>query len=611
MVLPVLFPGMLRAQILDDSTRLRYSDRTVRYRTEAGCIENQRGMMPDTGLNEFSEKGDFLYQTSGMFQNLGVFGSASRPLFLRLPGRIGLRYGMEAFDALVPGATDIRYYRTLSPYTSLFYNQGSRRRSMLQATASVNIRPAFNVSAAYQRFTSMRVLNVTSAEQRQTDHHSAWISTHYQDSTDRFRIWGHYQHLNHLQYETGGADLSRIPGGDSLFTNSDIMPVRLGQDARNRQIRNRIYLAQMFRLGRNGFWLRSWHSRSRQSDFYNDPRPRTSYYGPNRLYFQKSTAGEISDTLYSERRFQQVENGAVLLYIDSMFRFEAGVRHAFNRYVQNIQTLQRVPDDLIYLGEAIWKPGKGIRAGISAAFRDAGEWDFGFKGTWAGWEGRVRAMRYRPTVLQHFFVSRNLLYERELQPVTAWNLQVSKAWKAGTWTLRPGWEALKTDRGIFFDTTFSPQQAGSPSLIQYLSLQISGPETGRFHTRNTFIRTLTSGPRISGMPGYVYRSAHWFDLVRSRKAYAVQIGFNLDWRFDWISEEYYPLTGQWILQDRETIAPYFLFDAFAHIRIDRVRIYFKVHNTLQGLGGAGYLAAPGMPGQRRLLEFGLNWSFFD
>jgi hypothetical protein len=47
------------------------------------------------------------------------------------------------------------------------------------------------------------------------------------------------------------------------------------------------------------------------------------------------------------------------------------------------------------------------------------------------------------------------------------------------------------------------------------------------------------------------------------------------------------------------------------VRIDRVRIYFKVHNVLQKLGSPGYFATPFYPGQRRLFEFGLNWTFFD
>jgi hypothetical protein len=52
-------------------------------------------------------------------------------------------------------------------------------------------------------------------------------------------------------------------------------------------------------------------------------------------------------------------------------------------------------------------------------------------------------------------------------------------------------------------------------------------------------------------------------------------------------------------------------NAFAHVRIDRVRVYLRVHNVLQGLGSMGYFAAPGYAGQPRLFEIGLDWTFFD
>jgi len=52
-------------------------------------------------------------------------------------------------------------------------------------------------------------------------------------------------------------------------------------------------------------------------------------------------------------------------------------------------------------------------------------------------------------------------------------------------------------------------------------------------------------------------------------------------------------------------------NTFVQFRIDRVRLYFRVHNTLQGLGGKGYVAAPGYPAQRRLFELGIDWTFFD
>jgi outer membrane receptor protein involved in Fe transport len=156
-----------------------------------------------------------------------------------------------------------------------------------------------------------------------------------------------------------------------------------------------------------------------------------------------------------------------------------------------------------------------------------------------------------------------------------------------------------------------PVQRDKVATMQYAGLAIAGAIGKRIHTENTFIRVFQSGSRISQMPGYVYHSAHYYDLVQNKKAYGVQLGVNVDWRYDWPSETFNPLNGQWFLQNKTTIPPYFLVNAFANVRIDRVRLYFKVHNVLQKLGSPGYFATPFYPGQRRLFEFGLNWTFFD
>ncbi len=116
---------------------------------------------------------------------------------------------------------------------------------------------------------------------------------------------------------------------------------------------------------------------------------------------------------------------------------------------------------------------------------------------------------------------------------------------------------------------------------------------------------------MAGMPGYVLRTSHWFDVVRYRKSYAIQAGFSLDWRNQWTPEIFIAPNAQWYVQNQQKIPTYFMMNTFVHLRIDRVRAYFRVHNTLQGLGTRGYLATPGYPGQRRLFELGLDWTFFD
>jgi hypothetical protein len=596
-------------QILDDSSKMLYSVKTVKYRTDSEMASGTGFQQGDSSLTAFSEKGDFLHQNRKMFQNLGVFGSAARPLFYQLPSHIGLRNGMEMFDYLIPGFSGIRYYNTLSPYTDLSYHQGARQRAMLKATFSVNLNPGLNLTGHYQRLTAMRVLNVTQSEERMIDHHSAWISAHYQHPKKHYRIWGSYAHLNHLQYETGGGKARSYSETDSLFLEPEIALVNLNNNARNRELRNGFYLSQLWKPFKNSLFLRTSTSRQRQINRYTDPLPNPAFYGKDRQYFQKDPIA-IPDTLFSDRAWQVWENTIFAGVQDSLQTTEVFIRRRDPRYFNNLQTF--------FSPKGEWIAGfhfkglyKGNQAELRAEYLDDRQFDLQGILQIKGWSVQGRLVSFQPSVIQQTFISKNLIYQTGFEPSRALQFKGEKAFKLRKWTLRPSFEQILVNKGIAFDTSFQPFQSDKIASMQYLGLEINGQIRKRLFSRNQFIRVFQAGGRISQMPGYVYRSTHWYELVRNRKAYGVQIGFNLDWRYDWPSEVFQPLTGQWGLQNQYRIPPYFLFDAFAHIRIDRVRLYFKVHNTLQGLGSPGYFSAPFYPGQRRLFEFGLNWTFFD
>ncbi len=604
-------------QILDDSTKLLYSVKTVRQRTEEAMVLNKGAEIGDTSLNNFSEKGDFIYQGKKIYQNLGVFGTASRPLFYQLPDAIGLRNGMNMFDYLIPEQNQIRYFNTRSPYTDIQYAQGAKQRAMIRTTFSVNLKPRLNFTAHYQRLTALRVLNISQSDERTSDHHSIWVSSNYSTKDNRYRAWGYYQHLNHLQYETGGGFTRKTSDGslsqnqsDSLFLSPEIMPVYLNANTRNRELRNNWYFTQIWKPFGNGLYIRTSHSRNRQVNRYTDPLPNAAFY-LNREYFQKSDDPKaLPDTLFSDRSFQAFENTLFAGFQDSLQNLSFSIKRRDLKYYSNFQTFD--------YPKAEWVAGfqfqglyKGLQARLSAEFMTIDQFDLKASTNLWGWNVAGRLVSFLPSMIQRQFFSKNLIYLTDFKPSRAVQLKAEKTFTIRKWSISPSFEHLTVSNGIAFSDSMLPVQRDKVATMQYAGLAISGAIGKRLHTENTFIRVFQAGSRIAQMPGYVYHSAHYYDLVRNKKAYGVQLGVNVDWRYDWPSETFNPLNGQWFLQNKTTIPPYFLVNAFTNVRIDRVRLYFKVHNVFQKLGSPGYFATPFYPGQRRLFEFGLNWTFFD
>ena len=598
------------AQILDDSSRQIYSIRTVLIRQEKEMESNRGRISPDTLLPGFSDKLDFLIRNGRIFQNLGTFASASRPLLFELPSSIGKRNGMQAFDALIPGREGVPYFHTLSPFTSIRYMQGARQRAMLQANFSVNPLSGWNLSAGYQRLTALRVLNVTSQDERETDHHSLWISSNFSSRNGRYRAWGHYRHLNHLQYITGGAVPGATGFSDSIFTNPEIMKAKLFRDARNRDLRNDWYFSQVLKL-KGKWYFRSIHLREKQLTRYGDSRPDSSYYGRDHFYFQDAgpSSGE-PDSLFVQRIFEVYEHSAGIGLQDTSSSFFLFAKRRDWNFRNFFLPGSRSGADLIFGINWDGNAGK-LRHHFSLEWRDAGEYDFKGRMQWKGLVADGRFFSFRPSMVQETFQSRNLFYERNFQSSRAVQLRLSALLPMGGIRIRPRMEWMQVSSGIAFDSSFRPFQATGISSFLYPGLDLETNIGKRIHSASSFTIPFQGGQRIAGMPQYILSSSHWADLVKNRKSIAAQIGFTIDWRARWVSEMFAAPNAQWYVQTKEKIPSYIAFTAFSHVRIDRVRVYFRVHNVLQGLNAPGFFAAPGYPSQRRLFELGLDWTFFD
>jgi hypothetical protein len=598
----------LQAQILDDSSRQTYSIRTVFIRTQKEMMQNRGQSDPDTNLEGFSEKLDFLRKDGRDYQNLGTFGSASRPLLYELPESIGKRNGMNAYDVLYPGLNDVPYFKTLSPYSRIRYMQGARQRSILQTTFSVNPIPNLNLAGHYQRFSTLRVLNVTEQDENETDHHSLWLSSNYQSKNGKYSAWGHYQLVKHAQFQTGGAKAGGPGFADSLFEFTNIMQTNLGKDARNRDVRDNWHFSHVFRIGA-GFYLSSIHSRLKQITYFRDPRPDSLYYGKENFFFQEGSTG-TPDALFIERTFEVVENTGGAGWQDTARTVFLYVKRRDWAFTNSFYPGSRKGVDLF---AGLQHDGRiqSLHYNLKAEFLDKDEFDLNAGLSWKGLRLKARSISFRPSMVQESFQSKNLLYENRLLPGLGLQFGIEKLFTWKTLKIKPRMEWISVRQGIAFDSTFKPFQTSGTTRFLYPGIDIELSLWKRIHSSARITRPIQTGPKIAGIPGYMLFTSLYVDLIKKKKSYAVQPGLSLEWRNDWNSELFAAPNAQWYIQQRLSVPTYFMVNTFVQFRIDRVRLYFRVHNTLQGLGGKGYVAAPGYPAQRRLFELGIDWTFFD
>ena len=73
---------------------------------------------------------------------------------------------------------------------------------------------------------------------------------------------------------------------------------------------------------------------------------------------------------------------------------------------------------------------------------------------------------------------------------------------------------------------------------------------------------------------------------------------------------YAPSIQQYYIQDEYLLPSYVVADIFADFRIDTFTMFIKYTYLNQKKLG-GYFTAPDYIGQKRTLDFGVRWMFFD
>ena len=151
-----------QAQILDDSTQNRYGARTTFILKERDLLRDDTvGRMIDTTLTRLPQQRYWTHDTTFQ-QDLGNFGTASRPLLWEPNRQLGARLGRNAFDQYARDAADVKYYDTRSPYTFFRFFQGNPYEQVFELSYTRSLQKAgFNVGFNYERFGSNKSVAAT------------------------------------------------------------------------------------------------------------------------------------------------------------------------------------------------------------------------------------------------------------------------------------------------------------------------------------------------------------------------------------------------------------------------------------------------------------------
>ena len=650
----LLRPTGLRAQVLDDSTKQVYGPKTTRVIYEAELLrDSTRGTLIDTSLTRWPQA-RFWFHDSTFQQDLGNVGTASRPLLYRPNLALGDRFGRNVFDRYARDASRVPYYDSRSPYSFFRYVQTGAGEQVFEISYSRSLRKNFSIGAAYERFAGNQALG-GNVNRGLTENNNVLLFGRYQTEDGRYHLLTNITISRHQAAEQGGirpiAGLESPNAPDSLF-NYSLQQVNL-TTATNEDDRDQFHLTQTYRLlGRGLTAFHTFDIRRQYNSFLDTHiQPTTAADNTSRffIFYPDSLHGGVptynSAATLDRAEFRQAETTLGVLGRTSAVEYRLYARRSDDELVSHRLKPGATGTTLaLERAAATYRNGQ-IFAGGTAAFRyrqvfaveTSGELKLeddreigsggsifgGFLGEYwlrgairtGPFSAEVLRTSYAPTLTEREFVGNHYRWKNSFHNTTADHLTVALQQKlpggAGH-SIELSGSIVNLSQLVYYDQQGVPAQRGDAQqlLIGFARHQIRLGHMG-FDNQATYTRGGTGDVLGVRVPALVTDSRIYYQNYLFRRALLGQIGVEVYYQSRFKAYDYSPSTQQFYLQDHFTIRNYAIADAFFTADIGRVSLFVKLAYLNQGILYNGYYASPFYTGLPRRVQLGVRWRFFN
>jgi len=161
-------------------------DTTLKHRVEDSInisfryLDSSRLKKFDSSVYDFRKK----IPLPGTYIDLGNFGTAARNLVFTPVMKSGWDPGWHAYDTYLFTTDETRFYTTTKPYSELGYLLGTRAEQMINLVHTQNIKQHFNFSFQYRLINNPGTFN-----NQNTNHNNYRVSAWYSSNNKRYQAF--------------------------------------------------------------------------------------------------------------------------------------------------------------------------------------------------------------------------------------------------------------------------------------------------------------------------------------------------------------------------------------------------------------------------------------
>ncbi len=581
-----------------------YGPFTTNYFTEEQIKLNDTVLhFLDTIPNNF-QRFDRVSLSNWQYQNLGNLGTALWPVFYQAPDNIGRQSGFSSFDPYFKSPDQIRYFNTKSPYSSVKVVFGGEGRSLVDVQFSRNIDPLWNIGFDVTTINADKQINSAGEGDRNTISWAYDLYSSYKTPNNKYHALVNFSRIRHRVNESGGIIPPEIDPTSNLFGYNDDAKIWLN-NAQSSELVVNYHVYHQYKFS-DLFQVYHVLDRTTEKNKFED-----ASLGSESSFFDNFLIddGETFD-------------GSEL----NVFKNEVGIKGNVNKLYYNFylkrRSLKYIPK---YLpapgiqnenyggGLANYKFAENTMASFGAEFLTGGNFKFdgSFNSKWL--DASFKSRKYLPSFLVNDFFGNHYEWHNNFQSIVSQTLDSRLKLKLGTVEIFPKLSYSTIENYVFFNTSKRPEQTEDNITILSPGLDLNLTFFKHMHFNSKMSYTLLEGDGADNMriPELHLNGKLYYENLLFNKVMWAQIGLDMHWQSSYFAMDYDPITQQFFLQNDFEVPSYLIADLFISFKVKRFRWFFKMTNVLQNIEAEGYFATPFYTGQKRILDFGVNWMFFD
>lgn len=617
LLLLFLLPSSLKASVADTTKKI-YSSNVVRWLQQTDTHADTLTFHTlDTTANRFQNFNPIFSNPKDNIRiYLGNLGTASKSIAFQDPSGWGFDMGRHSFDVYLKQIDDLKFYRTLSPYTRLYYIWNRKKEQLFQFEFSQNIGPRFNYAVNFTRMVS-----VGDYARQDADHLNYDANVWYTSKNRKYQVFAGVINSSLVIQENGGIK------SDSIFRvtsnlNSEFEPVYLN-NASNRILDRHYFLKQTYAFGKKDTlkldtmkierirprWriVNEIRVNNRKDEFRETPVDTGVY---DNIFKDSTTTNDY----YTLKHFQTrlgIENynlstKSSRMNIKSLY----GRLDAIDYQNSNYLTIS-IGGEYLYQISKKTELNVKLEQGLVADFSDntllKTNLNYYTKNDSANFSlGYIYSNRdadlFAKELVSNHYIWYNYSFNDVQHNIFKFNYtNIKRKFETG---ISLGNVANK----VYYDTTLTPMQLNS---YQYAQVQLQKAfRLGKFHLLNQITVQGNTAQDIIRMPMLHTYQSFYFQSYVFKKAMNIRTGFDVRYYTKTKSFDYNAATSQFYLSNK-SLGDYPIIDFFLTASLKRAVLMMKIDHLNQGFWNKGYYMVDGYPLPDRVVKVGLRWAFYD